>query len=325
MDDQLSWVRGADAPPLLELTIGQALDAAAARWGEAEAVVSVEQGVRWTWASLAQQADALAAGFVALGLEPGDRIGVWSPNCAEWVLTQFAAARMGAILVTINPAYRLNELEYTLNKVGVKALVAAARFKTSDYLGMVETLAPELADALPGALSAARLPALRSAIMIGGAPRAGWFGIDEIPGLAEPDDAARLEGIGFDLGPTDPINIQFTSGTTGLPKGATLSHRNILNNGYFVGLAQRLTADDRICAPVPLYHCFGMVMGNLASVTHGSAMVYPAPTFDPEATLQAIEQERCTALYGVPTMFIAMLGCPAFARRDLASLRTGTM
>src|SRR5579871_1697509 len=208
MDDQLSWVRGADAPPLLELTIGQALDAAAARWGEAEAVVSVEQGVRWTWASLAQQADALAAGFVALGLEPGDRIGVWSPNCAEWVLTQFAAARMGAILVTINPAYRLSELEYTLNKVGVKALVAAERYKTSDYVGMVEALAPELPDAFPGALQAARVPSLRTVIKIGGAARPGWFDVEDIPGLAEPSHDAQLALIAGELKPTDAINIQ---------------------------------------------------------------------------------------------------------------------
>jgi len=329
MDARLSWVRGEGAPPLIETTIGAALDAAALRWGEAEALVSTQQRIRWTWVGLARRADAMAAGLLALGLGPGDRIGVWAPNCAEWTLTQFAAAKAGLILVTINPAYRLSELEYTLNKVGVRALVCAESYKTSDYAGMVEALAPELPDAFPGALRAARLPALRAAIKIGGGVRPGWFDIDDVPGLAEPEHDARLLEIGESLAPADPINIQFTSGTTGLPKGATLTHRNILNNGYFVGLAQRLGPGDRICIPVPLYHCFGMVMGNLAAVTHGVTMVYPAPTFDPMATLDTVEQERCTALYGVPTMFIAELACPSFAgaasSRDLSSLRTGVM
>jgi fatty-acyl-CoA synthase len=325
LDPQLSHVVGADAPPLLETTIGQALDAAALRWRDGLALVSVHQKIRWTWAGLAQRADAMAAGLVALGLEPGERIGVWSPNCAEWVVTQFAAAKAGLILVTINPAYRLSELEYTLNKVGVRALVAAERFKTSDYVGMVEALAPELPDAFPGALRAERLPKLRAVIKIGGEARPGWFEFDDIPGLAEPEHDRAVGEIGLGLDPNDAINIQFTSGTTGLPKGATLSHRNILNNGYFCGLAQQLGPADRICTPVPLYHCFGMVMANLAAVTHGAAMVFPAPVFDAEATLAAIEAERCTALYGVPTMFIAQLGSPDFAARDLTSLRTGIM
>src|SRR5580658_198212 len=325
MDESLSWVKGAGAPPLLETTIGEALDAAVARWGAREALVSAHQRIRWSWAQLAAQANTFAAGLLALGLSPGERIGIWSPNCAEWVVTQFAAAKVGLILVTINPAYRLSELEYTLNKVGVRALVAADRFKTSDYAGMVEALAPELPDAFPGALSAARVPSLRAVIKIGGAARAGWFDFDDIPGLAEPEHDAEVARIAEGLRSGDAINIQFTSGTTGLPKGATLTHRNILNNGYFVGLAQRLGPDDRICIPVPLYHCFGMVMGVLAAVTHGAAMVFPAPSFEPEATLAAVEQERCTALYGVPTMFIAELGCPSFPGRDLASLRTGTM
>ncbi|HVN00674.1 MAG TPA: AMP-binding protein [Caulobacteraceae bacterium] len=325
MDPQLSWVKGADAPPLLETTIGQALDLAATRWGEREALVSAHQGVRWSWAELASRADAYAAGLLALGLEPGERIGIWSPNCAEWVLAQFAAAKAGIILVTINPAYRLSELEYTLNKVGVKALIAAERFKTSDYVGMVEALVPELPESFPGALQAAKAPQLRAAIKIGGDVRPGWFDFDDIFGLAEPEHDARLAEIAATLDANDAINIQFTSGTTGLPKGATLTHRNILNNGYFVGLAQRLGPEDKICIPVPLYHCFGMVMANLAAVTHGSAMVFPAPAFDPEATLDAIEKERCTALYGVPTMFISELGCASVETRDLTSLRTGTM
>ncbi|HWF77156.1 MAG TPA: AMP-binding protein [Caulobacteraceae bacterium] len=325
MTTELSYVKGADQPPLLEITIGQALDAAAAKWANADAVVSLHQKIRWSWRILAARADALAAGLLALGLEKGDRIGIWSPNCAEWVLTQFAAAKAGLILVTVNPAYRLSELEYTLNKVGVKALVCGEAYKTSDYVAMLEALAPELPDAFPGALAAARLPSLRAAIKIGGDVRPGWFDIDDIPGLAEPEHDTALLEIAATLRTTDPINIQFTSGTTGLPKGATLTHRNILNNGYFVGRAQRLTADDRICAPVPLYHCFGMVMGCLAAVTHGAAIVFPAPIFDPDATLAAVEQERCTSLYGVPTMFIAELAASTFAGRDLASLRTGIM
>jgi fatty-acyl-CoA synthase len=325
MDERLSWVKGAQAPPLLETTIGAALDAAAARWGATEALVSVHQRIRWSWATLAAKAHDMAAGLIALGLEPGEPIGIWSPNCAEWALTQFAAAKVGLILVTINPAYRLSELEYTLNKVGVRALVAAERYKTSDYVGMVEALAPELPEAFPGALRATRLPTLRAVIKIGGETRPGWFDFDDIPGLAEPEHDEEVARVAEGLGAGDAINIQFTSGTTGLPKGATLTHRNILNNGYFVGLAQRLGPADRICIPVPLYHCFGMVMGNLAAVTRGATMVYPAPTFEPEATLAAVEAERCTALYGVPTMFIAQLGAASFGARDLTCLRTGTM
>jgi fatty-acyl-CoA synthase len=325
MDGEFSWVKGAEAPPLLETTIGAALDAAAQRWGDADALVSVHQRIRWSWKALAAKAHDLAAGLVALGLAPGDRIGIWSPNCAEWALTQFAAAKAGLILVTVNPAYRLHELEYTLNKVGVRALVCGEAFKTSDYVAMVEALAPELPDSFPGALRAERLPSLKAAIKVGAETRAGWLGLDDIAGLAEPAHDEAVARIGESLAPGDAINIQFTSGTTGLPKGATLTHRNILNNGYFVGLAQQLGPADRICIPVPLYHCFGMVMGNLAAVTHGAAMVYPAPVFDPEATLNAVEAERCTALYGVPTMFIAELACPSFASRDLSRLRTGVM
>lgn len=300
----LSHVRGVDAPPLLEHTIGEALVRAAAQWGDRDALVSVAQDIRWSFAELLVRADALAAGLLALGLEPGERIGIWSPNCAEWTLTQFAAARAGLILVTINPAYRLSEVEYTINKVGLSALVAAESFKTSAYAEMIETL------------GAARLPTLRARILIGGAERPGWIPFAAVEGRA---------ALPRSLHAGDPINIQFTSGTTGLPKGATLSHRNILNNGYFVGRGMGLGADDRICIPVPLYHCFGMVMGNLASLTHGAAMVYPAPGFDPEAALRAAAAERCTALYGVPTMFIAMLAHPVLDSLDLTSLRTGCM
>ena len=325
MSQALSHVVGATTPPLLDQTIGQALDAAAARWGEREALVSVHQSVRWTYAELKARSEAFAAGLLALGLAPGDRIGIWSPNKAEWTLTQFAAAKAGLILVTINPAYRLSEVEYTLNKVGVKALVAAERFKTSEYAQMIETLAPEIASSWPGALAAARLPTLAIAIKIGGDPRPGWLDFDAVPGLARDADRAALARIETERAPGEAINIQFTSGTTGLPKGATLSHRNILNNGYFTGLAIGLKAGDRLCIPVPLYHCFGMVMGNLACLTHGATMIYPADAFDAQAVLETVQAERCTGLYGVPTMFIAELGHPEYARCDLSSLRTGIM
>jgi fatty-acyl-CoA synthase len=326
MNDQLSHVRGADAPPLLEETLGQALDSAAARWADKLALVSPPQGIRWTFSELAARADRLAAGLLALGLSPGDRVGIWSPNCAEWTLTQFAAARVGLILVTINPAYRRSEVAYTLNKVGVRALVAAERFKTSDYLQMIEDLEPAVAASTPGALDSATFPDLKLLIKIGGDARPGWFDFAAVAERdAGADGLARVAEIGRSLSHRDAINIQFTSGTTGSPKGATLSHRNILNNGYFVGSAMGLKAGDRLCIPVPLYHCFGMVMGNLACVTHGAAMVYPAPVFDAEATLRTIEAERCDALYGVPTMFIAVLGHPKFEAFDVSSLRTGCM
>jgi fatty-acyl-CoA synthase len=254
--------------------------------------------------------DELAAAFLALGLGPGDRLGIWSPNCSEWALTQFAAARIGLILTTINPAYRMSELEFMARKVGMRAVVAAERFKTSDYVAMLEAI---------------DVPTLEHRIKIGGGARAGWLTFDDLPGLASESDVDRVPTIAAALECRDPINIQFTSGTTGLPKGATLSHRNILNNGWMVGLAQRLGPADRICVPVPLYHCFGMVMGNLAGVTCGATIVYPAAGFDADATLAAVAQERCTALYGVPTMFIAELDCPNFGDYDLSSLRTGIM
>jgi fatty-acyl-CoA synthase len=305
--------------------IGQALNDAARRWPDHEALVSVHQGVRWSFAELNARAEAFAAGLLALGMAPGDRIGVWSPNKAEWALTQFAAAKAGLILVTVNPAYRLSEVEFTLNKVGVKALVAAEAFKTSEYVRMIEDLAPEIAASAPGELSAARLPHLRIAIKIGGSARPGWLDFEDVPPQGRPEHHAALAEIGAGIDPGEATNIQFTSGTTGLPKGATLSHTNILNNGYFVGRAVGLIPGDRLCIPVPLYHCFGMVMGNLACLTHGAAMIYPSDAFDPVAVLDTVEAEHCTALYGVPTMFIAELGCPDFDRRDLSTLRTGCM
>ncbi len=274
---------------------------------------------------LKERVDAFAAGLMDIGLDPGSRIGIWAPNRTEWTITQFATAKAGLILVNINPTYRLAELEYALNKVGCTALVTAAAFKTSDYLGMIRDLAPELDTATPGELQAVRLPDLRHVIQVGGGDVPGTWAFEDILVHGKAAGQAAVEALAPSLQFDDPINIQFTSGTTGSPKGATLTHHNILNNGFFVGRAQALGEDDRICIPVPLYHCFGMVMGNLASVTHGAAMVYPGEGFDPLATLEAVAAEKCTALYGVPTMFIAQLQHPDFANFDLSSLRTGIM
>jgi fatty-acyl-CoA synthase len=301
------------------------LEEAAARWGEREALSVPHQDIRWSYRELDQAADRLAAGFLHLGLVPGDRIGIWAPNRYEWVVTQFASAKAGLILVTINPAYRTAELEYALNKVGCKALVTADSFKSSSYVGMLRELAPEIDRSTPGRLQAKRLPALTTLIRIGEGEACGFLRFDDVLGMGGDRHCAVLADLAPKLQFDDPINIQFTSGTTGAPKGATLTHHNILNNGYFIGEAMRLNERDRVCIPVPLYHCFGMVLGNLACITHGAAMIYPAEGFDPLATLEAVETERCTALYGVPTMFIAQLGHPEFKRFDLGSLRTGIM
>ncbi|HTV38348.1 MAG TPA: AMP-binding protein [Xanthobacteraceae bacterium] len=320
-----SYVHGASEKPLLGDTIGQFFDAACARWAERPALIVRHQTVRMSYGELKDAADRLAAGLLTLGLEPGDRIGIWSPNNAEWVLTQFATAKAGLILVNINPAYRVAELEYALNKVGCKALILAERFKTSDYVGTLSELAPELARAAPGRLESARLPALRAVVVLGEASHAGCFRFTDILARGGDAEARRIGELSPLLQFDEPINIQFTSGTTGFPKGATLSHHNILNNGFFIGEAMRLTPQDRLCIPVPLYHCFGMVLGNLAALTHGACMVFPGEGFDPLTTLQTVAEERCTALHGVPTMFIAQLDHPEFARFDLTSLRTGIM
>ena len=320
-----SYVSGIADAPLLGDTIGRSLDSAARRWADREALVSPSHGVRWTWKQLNERVDALAAGLLALGLERGARIGIWSLNRPEWTLTQFAAAKAGLVLVTINPAYRLSELEFALAKVGCAAIVTATAFKTSSYMEMLNALLPELAKASPGDLHAARLPQLRCVIQIGGPAFPGTIPFEAVAGMGGARHHAALATLGDTLQFDDPVNIQFTSGTTGSPKGVTLTHHNILNNGYFVGRAMRLTENDRICIPVPLYHCFGMVMGNLASVTSGATMVYPGEGFDPLATLQTVAQEKCTTLYGVPTMFIAELDHPEFSGFDLASLRTGIM
>ena len=310
MMDKPSYVHGVGMTPLKSETIGTALEQAAAEHGGRLALICRHQAIRWSYAELDARADALAAGLLALGLEPGDRIGIWAPNCAEWTLTQFAAAKAGLILVTINTAYRKAELEYALNKVGCRAIVTAPGHRGIDYAGMLAELDAQQ-----------KLPQLEHRILIGGGAGEGFIAFDEV----RSDHMAVLREIGTRLQCDDPINVQFTSGTTGFPKGATLSHHNILNNGFFVGEQIGLTAQDRICIPVPLYHCFGMVMGNLAAISHGAAMVYPSEGFEAEAVLETVAAERCTALYGVPTMFIAELNHPDFARFDLSSLRTGIM
>jgi fatty-acyl-CoA synthase len=319
-----SYMHGASDQAMIGDTIGVHFDKTVARFPDRPALIVHQQDIRWTWAELGRHVDAFAAGLVALGLQAGDRVGILSPNNAEWVVTQFATAKAGLILVNINPAYRLTELEYALNKVGCKALVTATRFKTSDYLGMINTLAPELAISHPGTLQAAKLPTLRSVIQIGGdAP--GTFAFEKIAHHGRDQDRQHLRDLAPLLQFDDPINIQFTSGTTGLPKGATLTHHNILNNGFFIGEVMHYTQQDAVCVPVPMYHCFGMVIGVLACMTHGAAIVFPGEGFDPLATLETVAAYRCTSLYGVPTMFIAELDHPDFGKFDLTSLRTGMM
>jgi fatty-acyl-CoA synthase len=320
----MSYVHGADDTPLKYQTIGNALDETVRRFAEREALVVAHQDVRWSYAELGERADRLAVGLLGLGLEPGDRLGIWAPNCSEWVLTQFASAKAGLILVNINPAYRTSELEFCLRKVGCRALVAAQRMKSSDYLAMLSALIPELADDA-STLDCARFPDLRWIITLGTGPVPGCRCFADVAALGGEPQRRRLAGLAADIAPDAAANIQFTSGTTGAPKGATLSHHNLLNNGYFVGRAMRLTEQDRVCIPVPLYHCFGMVMGNLAAITHGSVIIYPAEMFDARRTLEVAAAERATALYGVPTMFIAELGTGDFESHDLSSLRTGIM
>jgi fatty-acyl-CoA synthase len=320
-----SYVHGASHVALIGETIGAHFERAVARWGDRDALIVRHQAVRWSYAELERRVDALARGLLWLGLEPGDRVGIWSPNNSEWLTTQLATAKAGIILVNINPAYRVAELEYVINKVGCKALISATSFKSSDYAAMLRQLAPEIERSAPGRLESKQLPSLRTPILIGSERQPGFLPYDELIERGGAEPTARLAELAAQIQFDDPINIQFTSGTTGAPKGATLTHHNILNNGFFIGEAQRLTDRDRVCIPVPLYHCFGMVLGNLACITHGAAMVYPSEGFEPLATLQTVQDERCTALYGVPTMFIAELALPEFKSFDLKSLRTGIM
>ena len=321
---QESFVSGDRSAPLIEETIGSYLDRVAEHDGAQLALVVRHQGVRWTYSDLKTQSDQFAAGLLRLGLEPGDRVGIWSPNCAEWTVAQFATAKAGLILVNINPAYRIGELEHVLRAVECRALITAIRFKSSDYLAMLNTLAPELAETAD-TLSSAKLPALRHVITIGSAAHPGCMPFDAVSKLADERSLQLLEDVAATIDPRSAVNIQFTSGTTGLPKGATLSHHNLLNNGFFVGEATGIKPGSRVCIPVPLYHCFGMVMGNLGCLTHSAAMVYPGESFEPEATLAAIAAEKCDLVYGVPTMFIAQLNHPAFEQYDVSSLRGGIM
>ena len=320
-----SYVHGVSGTPLMGETIGVVFDKTAALFPDNDALIVREQGVRWSYGELKREVDAFAAGLIALRLEPGERVGIWSPNRWEWVVAQFATAKAGLILVNINPAYRLAEVEYALNKVACKALITAVQFKTSDYLEMVRKLVPEIDGSTPGVLGAARLPDLRIVIRLGEERTAGMYNFSEVAGLARTEHRSRLDELSSVLQVDDPINIQFTSETTGFPKGATLTHHNILNNAYFLGRRLRFTERDRLCIPVPLYHAFGMTVGNLVCINYGAAMVYTGEGFDPLAVLGAIEAERCTALHGVPTMFIAWLDHPEFKKFDLSSLRTGIM
>jgi|TARA_R110002124_G_C8972322_1_gene515276 fatty-acyl-CoA synthase len=306
----LSYEKGKTKPPLLEYTIGEALRRAATQWPDQLALVSRHQGVRLTWQELNADVDRIASGLIEQGVKKGDRVGIWAPNCAEWTVIQFATAKIGAILVTINPAYRLNEVEFALNKAGCTSLIVAPSFKASDYIGMLNELGPT------------RLPLLQRMVSLGEEKRDGFVRWPDLRIEADESDLARK---GAACEPGEPINIQFTSGTTGFPKGATLSHRNILNNAFFAAQTLGLSTADQICIPVPLYHCFGMVLGNLAAVTSGATMVYPDESFSPLTALKAVEEECCTALYGVPTMFIAMLNQPGFEDFDVSTLRTGIM
>jgi fatty-acyl-CoA synthase len=320
-----AYVHGASSRPLIGETVGALLRRVTAEGPERLAQVTRHQGVRWTYADLLGRSEDLAIGLRALGLQKGDRVGIWSANVSEWVLAQFGTALAGLILVNINPAYRAHEFEYAMRKSGCRALILSAGHKNNDYLASLRTCAPEIDAAEPGKLKSKGLPKLEIVIRLGADKTAGMLSFDEVARPATANERAALATFDASLQFDDPINIQFTSGTTGAPKGATLTHHNIVNNGYFIGEAMRLTPEDRLCIPVPYYHCFGMVLGNLACVTHGSCMVSPSEGFDPIAALEAVQAERCTGLHGVPTMFIAMLEHPEFARFDLTSLRTGIM
>jgi len=318
-----SYMTGEGSGQLLYETIGSVFDRVAADHPDTTALVVCHQGIRWSYQELKEQVDRLATGLLALGIEPGDRIGIWGPNSYEWIMTQFATAKIGAILVNVNPAYRLFELEFVLNKVGCKAIIAAEKFKSSEYLNMLNSLAPELSSCEPGYLRTVKVPQLEIVIRMGQSSSPGMFNFSEVCNLGSRRDQKRLQQLATELGPDDAINIQFTSGTTGNPKGATLTHCNILNNGYYAATSMRLTPDDRLCMPVPLYHCFGMVLGVLACLTSGATIVLPNPVYDPVTTLQAVAAEKCTALHGVPTMFVTELDHPDFATFDMSSLRTG--
>lgn len=323
--DGVSYVKGETNTKLEYITIPELMRNTASRYGARDAVVFMDTGERRSYDDFDREIDVLACGLLAMGLQKGDRVGIWSPNRYEWILTQFATARIGLVMVNINPAYRLAEVEYALNKVGCKALILAKSFKTSDYLEMVRQLAPELENCEAGRLDSVKLPTLESVVVMDDDPGPGVFTFEQVKNLGGPAERLRLSTIDSSLNPDDAINIQFTSGTTGAPKGATLSHYNIVNNARFVTDRIELTDRDRLCIPVPLYHCFGMVMGVLGSVSKGAAMVFPGEAFDPATTLEALSKESCTAVYGVPTMFIGMLQEMETKSFDLSALRTGIM
>ena len=322
---KLSYVHGVGTTPLIADTIGGALNGAAERWGDRDALVACHQQLRYSYRELRDEADRAARALIALGVQRGDRVGIWSGNRAEWMVTQYAAAKAGAVLVNINPAYRLRELEYALSHSGLSVLIAARRFRSTDYVETLLRLIPELRSTRTGPIQAQQVPAIRRVVYLGTEAEPGGIAWAEFLDLADRVSASELEARETALQFDDPVNIQYTSGTTGSPKGATLSHHNILNNGYFVGEVLRYTERDRICLPVPFYHCFGCVLGNMAAVTHGSAVVIPGESFDPDATLQAIQNHGCTSIYGVPTMFIAQLEHPRFSSVRLETLRTGIM
>ena len=320
-----SYTSASSATPLIGDTIGDLFDRTVARFPDNDALVVCHQGIRWSYRQLQQEVDRCARALMAIGIQRGDRVGMWAPNNAQWCVTQFATAKIGAILVNVNPAYRLHELEYALNQSECKLLIAADTFKSSNYTAMLNELAPEIAGAQPNAIDSVALPHLKGVVSLTDAPAPGMSSWQQLQQHAEGVSAEALAARQGELQFDDAINIQYTSGTTGFPKGATLSHHNILNNGFFVTESQHFTEQDRLVIPVPLYHCFGMVMGNLGCVTHGATMIYPSEAFEPGAVLKAVAEERATALYGVPTMFIALLSQPDFDEYDLASLRTGVM
>ncbi len=320
-----SYYSGASSTQIIYQTIGDYLDHICERFPDNEALVVRHQNVRWTYTEFKREIDRLATGLLALGIQPGDRVSIWGPNSFEWALVQYATARIGAIMVCINPAYRLHELEYALNKVQSRAIVTAESFKTSEYLTMLQDLAPELANCAPGKLKAQKFPHLEMVIRMGEEATSGMLNFSDVCDMGTDNQYQQLEQIKGTLRPDDPINIQFTSGTTGSPKGATLTHCNILNNGYLCGVSMGFTDRDRLCIPVPLYHCFGMVMGNLACLSHGATAIYPGAAFDPVETLKTVQEEKCTGLHGVPTMFITELDHPRFSEFDLSTLRTGIM
>lgn len=320
-----SYVHGASPQALIGQTIGQLFDQTCREHGRREALVVRHQQIRWSYEELREQVDRLACGLIRLGLKPGDRIGIWSQNNAEWVLTQFATAKAGLIMVNINPAYRRSELEYALSKVGCRALILSPSFKSSDYLAMAADLLPELAASEPGRLKSAAMPQLEIVIRLGRQRMPGMFNFADLMAAPSAEEKAGLQRLGETLQFDDVINIQFTSGTTGSPKGATLTHHNILNNAYFAGAAMAFGPDDRLCIPVPLYHCFGMVLGTLLCLSHGAAMVFPAESFDAQEVLRTVQEEGCTGLHGVPTMFISVLDRPDFSDYDVSTLRTGIM